>query len=105
MPEVPQSQERQVARAQAEERALRPTWGEAAGLGAALGAVAGLLMLVDPVLPLGATETPTGVSVQTTVRAMLTGALVMASLASIGAFLIRLVRKRIVAARFRTPVA
>ena len=105
MPEIPDSQSRQVARGVAIQGSLRPRWREAAIAGAIFGAAAGILLVLDPVLPLGPSEPRRAVGGAMLVRAVITGAVTGVVICSVAAFLVRLARRAIAAARFGSPVA
>ena len=98
---TPSPQDRQVARAKAESRAERPTWREAAAWGAIFGVVLGLLAVFDPVPSLGSVAPPAARTVVATVRLVVVDALIGAALFSIGGFLIRALRKALLA--FQKP--
>ena len=94
----------QVARGRALNRAQHPTWREAVSWAVTFSVLMTIMTLWFPARSLGVTAPEIPVTAARAVRVFLSNLIASVLIASLGAFIIRWIRRRLVDIRYRDPV-
>ena len=94
----------QLARGRALNRAQHPTWREAATFGITVAVLISVMMLWFPTRSLGPTEPEIPVSASRIIRVFFSNVAAGVLIASVGSFIVRAIRRQLVAIRYRDPV-